>query len=200
MRIGKREEPAVTVFDDHEVIVPPNTLRKAWADAASDNGDPVARAEQALAALSSHFADWMDGECARLDAARRDARSKGWHKDTRETLFRAAHDIKGEAQTFGFPLAAAAADSLCRLIEGIPPAGTIPIVLIEQHVDAIKAIVREHARPDAETMANELTERLCAATDDCLSRSNGESAAGGADAMGRADIASPPTAPRAAGK
>ncbi len=35
----------------------------------------------------------------------------------REALFRAAHDIKGQAATLGFPLAAAVADSLCRLIE-----------------------------------------------------------------------------------
>ena len=39
---------------------------------------------------------------------------------TRDELFHAAHDIKGEAATFGYPLVAPAADSLCRLLEHTP--------------------------------------------------------------------------------
>src|SRR5262245_32268163 len=36
---------------------------------------------------------------------------------SKDALFHAAHDIKGEAATFGFPAVASAAQSLCRLIE-----------------------------------------------------------------------------------
>ena len=39
--------------------------------------------------------------------------------DTRAALFRAAHDIKGEAATFGYPIAGRIAGSLCRLIDEI---------------------------------------------------------------------------------
>lgn len=44
----------------------------------------------------------------------------GLNGENREELFRAAHDIKGGAATFGFPTAAAAAESLCRIIEHAP--------------------------------------------------------------------------------
>ena len=82
--------------------------------------DPVARAEKALAALSREFGSWMESECERLDKARQRVNTSGFTKANKEALFHAAHDIKGEAATFGFPLVAAAADSLCRLIEYTP--------------------------------------------------------------------------------
>ena len=91
----------------------------------------------------------MVSECERLDTARHQVKAIGFNKDTRDALFHAAHDIKGEAATFGYPDVAASADSLCRLIEHTPDATRIPIALVDQHVDAIRAIIRESA--DART-------------------------------------------------
>ncbi len=185
MSEGKAEDPAVTAYHDHEVITPPNKLRKAWVQATADDQDPVARAEQALADISTEFSSWMESECARLDAARHALRSKGFDAKTSQALFHAAHDIKGQAETFGFPLAAAAADSLCRLIELTPDARRLPLVLIDQHVDAVRAIVREHDLPHAETMAADLTAELRQATEEFLRSVTAE----------EPDMSSPPTAP-----
>jgi HPt (histidine-containing phosphotransfer) domain-containing protein len=91
---------------------------------------------------------------------------------TRDSLFRCAHDIKGEAATFGFPLVAPPADSLCRLIEHTPDMTLIPLGLIDQHVDAIRAIVRENARPDNAEVARALTQRLREVTDEFLQHEN----------------------------
>jgi hypothetical protein len=55
MASRKKDEPVVTTHADHDVIVPPNRLRKALRRHAADAIDPVARAEQALAALSVEF-------------------------------------------------------------------------------------------------------------------------------------------------
>ena len=85
--------------------------------------------------------------------ARQDVKSKGFSKATRDALFHAAHDIKGEAATFGYPFVAASADSLCRLIEHTPDMNRIPIALVDQHVDAVRAIIRENARPDVAQIA-----------------------------------------------
>ena len=68
--------------------------------------DPVARAEQALAQLSGEFAGWMHSECERLEAARQNIKRDGFNKKSHDELFRAAHDIKGEAATFGYPAVA----------------------------------------------------------------------------------------------
>ncbi|MEZ5787269.1 MAG: Hpt domain-containing protein [Xanthobacteraceae bacterium] len=190
MASAHKDEAVVTTHSDHDVIVPPNRLRKALSERSADTADPVARAEQALAALSKEFSGWMDSECARLDAARRTIRKQGMSRRTREALFHAAHDIKGEAETLGFPLAAAAAASLCHLLEESPEELRIPPVLIDQHVDAVKAIVREHARPDAEQIAARLTAGLREVTADFLLRVNGSGD----------DVGSPPTLPGSASR
>jgi HPt (histidine-containing phosphotransfer) domain-containing protein len=168
----KDETSSVATYADHEVITPPNALRQALAPAAAGDDDPVARAEAALAELSADFGVWMHAECERLEAARQDVKRLGFTKKTQDELFRAAHDIKGEAATFGFPAVAAAADSLCRLIEHTPDARRIPLAVVDQHVDAVRAIVREHARSDLADIAGALTRRLREVTDEFLRAEN----------------------------
>ncbi len=165
---------AVATYGDHEVIMPENKLRKAVSVSPYTPGedDPVARAEMALAALSSEFGSWMEQECDRLDRARQAVNKGGFTKSTKEALFHAAHDIKGEAATLGFPLVASAADSLCRLIEYTPDQTRIPFKLVDQHVDAVRAIYREYSRSDAEELAALLTGRLREVTDEYLIAEN----------------------------
>jgi HPt (histidine-containing phosphotransfer) domain-containing protein len=174
-----RSKDKATVVDhgDHEVIVPENTLRAALAqgshdDDRDDGDDAIARAERALAALSPEFGSWMDSECERLDGARSDILRGGFTDANKEALFRAAHDIKGHAATFGYPTVASAAESLCRLIEHAPNPDRIPPALIEQHVDAVRAIYREYGHSDAQTLAGTLTKRLREVADDFLIKEN----------------------------
>lgn len=174
MAQAKPAKPSIATYADHEVITPPNQLRGAVSSVRTRNpaDDPVARAEQALAELSGEFSGWMNEECERLHAARGDAKAKGFNKSTHAVLFRAAHDIKGEAATFGFPWVAALADSLCRLIEHTPDMTRIPLTLVDQHVDAIRAIVRESGRPDIATVADKLIKKLREVTEDFLAQEN----------------------------
>jgi len=172
--MSSKDTPAVTTYADYEVITPPNKLRQAVlpADPSAPEDDPVARAEQALAQLTPEFSGWMETDVTRLDKARTLMKAHGINKQTLEELFHAAHDIKGEAATFGFPAVAGAADSLCRLVEHSPDANRIPISLIDQHVDAVRAIVREYARSDATEIAGVLTKRLREVTDEFLVHEN----------------------------
>jgi HPt (histidine-containing phosphotransfer) domain-containing protein len=170
----QKNTAAITTYGDHEVIKPENRLRKAVSDAPAGPGDddPVARAERALADLSGEFGSWMDEECERLDKARHKVIAGGFTKSNKDGIFHAAHDIKGEAATFGYPAVAAAADSLCRLIEYTPDATRIPPLLIDQHVDAVRAIYREYSRSDAKDLARMLTHRLREVTDEFLLHEN----------------------------
>jgi HPt (histidine-containing phosphotransfer) domain-containing protein len=170
----KKHSTAVVTYGDHEVIKPENKLRKVVSSRPLQPGedDPVARAEKALADLSTEFSSWMDAECERLDQARRSIAAGGFTPENRDAIFRAAHDIKGEAATFGYPLVALAADSLCRLIEHTPDVTRIPIQLVDQHVNAVRAIHREYSRSDARDLAATLTERLRAVTDEFLVHEN----------------------------
>jgi chemotaxis protein histidine kinase CheA len=169
----KDNTPSVATFADHEVITPPNNLRKAIMHVtAGDDDDPVARAEAALAQLSSEFGDWMRAECERLEETRQEVKRSGFDKNTHAALFRAAHDIRGEAATFGFPAVGEVADSLCRLLEHTPEMTRIPLNLVDQHVDAVRAIMREHTRFDLAAVAGALIRRLREVTDEFLRAEN----------------------------
>ena len=167
-----RKPPAeikVDTFADHQVISQPNPLRKMVRYAEEKEfDDPVARAEQALASLSGEFNDWMRIECDRLSNAHAAIVRDGLNGENREELFRAAHDIKGGAATFGFPTAAAAAESLCRIIEHAPDLAQVPGELIKHHVNAIQAIYREQSKINAVGMADELSKKLRGVADEYL--------------------------------
>jgi hypothetical protein len=176
----KKNSPPITVKRgaDHVVIEPRNLL-KAKAAVMLDgqaNIDEVAirRAEQALKALSVNFNGWMEEAVRVLGDARQAIRDNGPLDGRAMALHRASHDIRGQATTFGFPLAARVGANLCRLLEECPPAilhGGPLATLVDQHVDAIRAIVREGVskarETTGETLANELeaiAERLLSKT------------------------------------
>jgi hypothetical protein len=171
-----KEKPGsieVKSFTDHHVITQPNPLRKVLRRVPeSDLDDPVARAEKALAGLSGEFKNWMAIEADRLSAAHAAMLMDGFNDVTREELFRAAHDIKGDAATFGYPSAGAAAESLCRIIEHAPELDKVPSDLIAHHINAIQAIVRERTKLDTTAMAGELSRQLRGVADVFLTHAN----------------------------
>ncbi len=163
----------VKSFADHHVITQPNPLRKVLLRVPeSDLDDPVGRAEKALAGLSGEFKNWMTIEADRLSAAHAAIRRNGFTDDTSEELFRAAHDIKGDAATFGFPSAGAAAESLCRIIEHAPDLDKVPADLIAHHINAIQAIVRERTKLDTAATAGVLSRSLRGIADEFLTHAN----------------------------
>ena len=173
--MAKDKSPTLRIatFADHKVITQPNPLRKVLRRVLDkDLDDPIARAEKALAGLSGEFKNWMAIEADRLTAAHAEILKDGFTDSTREELFRAAHDIKGDAATFGFPSAGAAAESLCRIIEHAPSLDEVPPDLITHHINAIQAIVRERTKLDTVSMASELSRQLRGVADEYLAHAN----------------------------
>jgi len=163
----------VESFGTHHVITQPNPLRKVLLRVPeSDLDDPVGRAEKALAGLSGEFQSWMTVEADRLSAAHASVKRDGFNDRTREELFRAAHDIKGDAATFGYPAAAAAAESLCRIIEHAPDLDAVPADLIAHHINAVQAIVRGRSKLDTVLVAGVLSRQLRGITDEFLTHAN----------------------------
>ncbi|QQN62358.1 Hpt domain-containing protein [Bradyrhizobium diazoefficiens] len=163
----------VKAFATHQLITQPNPLRKVLRRVEEkDMDDPIARAEQALAGLASEFRDWMTTEVNRLSAAYVAIRNEGFTKERRDELFHAAHDIKGDAATFGFPAAAGVAESLCRLVEHAPDLEKVPAELFTHHINAILAIVLENTKLDSISVSAELSRRLRKVADDYLADVN----------------------------
>ena len=163
----------VKAFATHQIITQPNPLRKVLRRVEEkDMDDPIARAEQALAGLSSEFKNWMTTEVNRLSSAYVAIRNDGFTKERRDELFHAAHDIKGDAATFGFPAAAGVAESLCRVIEHAPDLERVPAELYTHHINAILAIVQENTKLDSISVSAELSRRLRKVADDYLADVN----------------------------
>jgi len=165
--------PDIKAYPDHHVISQPNPLRHVVQYVEGDEpDDPVARAERALADLSGEFEAWMTVECNRLAAAYSAMLKNGFTTAAQEELFRAAHDIKGDAAIFGYAAAGAAAESLCRIIEHAPDMTRVPADLLAHHVQAIQAIVREQTTIDRIGVAETLSARLRSIADEYLTAVN----------------------------
>jgi hypothetical protein len=167
-----------TKFADHTVIVPPNRLKSAVTrsgDSMEIAADPIVRAETALKQIKKEFTGWMNTECEAIEAVRGMIHTEGATEILIERLFNTAHDIMGHADVFGFPLARKIAESLCRLVSEAPEATQIPFVLIDSHVDAVRAVVREGVHDADNRTGNEIYERLSKLTNAYLTktRANG---------------------------
>lgn len=115
----------------------------------------IERAEAALRGLSVNFQEWMTTEVEKLEQARVHARLDAYSSATLESLYNVAHDVKGVGTTYQYPLITAAAAQLCRLLEsseGRAAARQAP-ALIDGHVDAIRAILRNDVRTADDTVA-----------------------------------------------
>ncbi len=159
----KDHNPPEHRFDDHSVIVPRHALRgvvRHTREPGTFAMDVVARAEAALSELKSEFGGWMNAECERADKARLAIRAEGLNSANMDRLYHSAHDIKGTAETLGFPLATRIAVSLCRLLRHSPDISKIPVTLIDHQVDAIRAIVREQMQGTENPHAAEIAEQL----------------------------------------
>jgi chemotaxis protein histidine kinase CheA len=155
-------------FGDTRVIHVSSTLRAKAAVRSADGGGvdemSVAAAESAMKDLSGDFANWMGDEVNRLAAAFDDFRSKSPVDRDVTILFRAAHDLRGQAGAFGYPLAAEIAGSLSKLLDKIEP-DYLPLQLIAHHVDAVKAVYRSNIRDYANPVATQIIHNLRKAID-----------------------------------
>ncbi|HEV2562365.1 MAG TPA: Hpt domain-containing protein [Rhizomicrobium sp.] len=151
-----------------EIFMPPNMLKaKVGGTIAGLDMAAIGRAEAALENLKTEFSEWIETDAARL-AEYRNAYAVKKNADTRGNLYRAAHDLKGQALTFEYPLVARVASSLCKLLDA--PDRNVPLTLIDAHVDAIRVIVRDKMKATGDKMALVLAKELEARVDEFLAR------------------------------
>lgn len=162
------------VFDDHVVLRPPNRLKERATLPVDPNAkeiDVVRRAEHALDLLANEFDDWMAAEVAALEQAR-EAAAHSREVMTMSGVYRVAHDIRGQAATFGYPLVGEIAEGLCELFERLgdrPP----PQKILDPHVEAIRAMVREGVRERDHPIGAALAKRLREMRDEVAPRIDG---------------------------
>lgn len=152
-----------------QVIRPPNTLRlKVGGTFGGIDASAIAKAEEALKAMSSQFGEWLQDEIVKLDKAQADIREQGYNAQTAEALYFRAHDLKGLGATYQYPLVTRLAASLCRMMDDPAKRVAAPLVLIDAHIDAIKAVVRDQIQTDEHPTGRILAETLEAGVADHL--------------------------------
>ena len=142
------------------VIQPPSLRLKVGGRFGAIDPSAIAKAEAALKSLSGNFAQWLSEEVIKLDAARQLVRDDGVTAETMETLYLRAHDLKGLGTTYEFPLITRIGASLCRLIDDKDKRLTVSLPLVDAHIDAIKAAVRDSIKTDDHPVGRILIEEL----------------------------------------
>ena len=152
-----------------QVIRLPNTLRlKVGGVFGGIDAGAIAKAEQALQAMSSQFGQWLQDELVKLDQAQAEIRSAGYNAATAEALYFRAHDLKGLGSTYQYPLVTRLAGSLCKMMDDPARRMAAPMVLLDAHIDAIKAVVRDGIQTDDHPVGKVLAETLEARVADHL--------------------------------
>lgn len=144
-----------------QFIRPPNTLKaKVGGSFGGISADAVAKAEEALASMAAQFGQWLQDEIDKLEAAQGAIRDHGHTPETLENLYFRAHDLKGLGATYQYPLVTRLAASLCRLIDDADKRMTAPPRLLDAHIDAIRAVVRDQIQTDEHPVGLTLAETL----------------------------------------
>lgn len=145
-----------------EIIKPPNTLRVKLGGGSGSvtiDMDAIQRAERAIDNLKVEFTGWLAQDIANLTNGLAEYSKNRSHQNA-DALFRAAHDLKGQATTFEYPLVARIAASLAKLMQGLRSLEATPLPLVEAHVNAIHAIHRDKIKDTSNLVALTLTEEL----------------------------------------
>jgi len=143
-----------------ELFMPPNILKaKVGGNFAGIDVAAMRRAEAALETLKANFTDYVGADVRHLEDSRDRFVAQ---RDTcgLEAVYRASHDIRGQAASFGYPLVARVAASLCHLIEAAKRPGDLPLALLEAHVTTIRVIFRDRIKAGANLVAEELSREL----------------------------------------
>lgn len=144
-----------------QTIQVPNTLRlKVGGRFGALDPAAIAKAEAALKNLSGNFEQWLQDEIVKLEAARQAVRAEGPNVANMESLYLRTHDLKGLGTTYGFPLITRIAASLCVLTDDEAKRLEAPMSLIDAHIDAIKAAVRDDIKTDDHPVGRALIQEL----------------------------------------
>lgn len=102
--------------------------------------DALARAEAALAALGKDYLTWAESDLAALRLA---IQGRDWN-----ALHRIAHNAKGQAATFGYPLISDLGGRLCALTQAHRHPGPAQWSQAEELVDCVGQVVAHRLSGD----------------------------------------------------
>jgi chemotaxis protein histidine kinase CheA len=145
-----------------ETIPVSNTLRAKIA--VTTTGSPDALFQAADNAIVDQARGYLDRARAEVEEAGAVLRAAIADPDGRaaalDSLYRIAHDMKGQAATFGYPLATDVAALLCKVLAGRPRLDAAALKIAETHVNGLSVVLRTGLSGDGGATGVELLARL----------------------------------------
>lgn len=147
--------------NDYQVVHPPNLLKAKLGGEIAYDAAVVARAEAALEELKGEYEVCVRGDLAALVAGLEAARAEPSEAGAQlEAMRRRAHDVKGQAGTFGYSLVTDIAGSLESLLRRVDRSDRRHLDLIHTHLQAMTVVVREGIEGEGGVTGRELHQRL----------------------------------------
>ena len=125
--------------------------------------DEYNKAMAVLDDLAKEYVVWVQQDLEKLENAYSQACAvSGDERDkvVRETLFRVAHDMKGQGATFGYDLVTEIGNHLCRYIERQASFDAPQMEAVEIHVKALRQIIDKKLIADGGKEGQELKEKV----------------------------------------
>lgn len=151
----KRDYPKPGV----EVIQPPSLAGKVPRYGGRDPADVARNMQKVIAEVSAEFASGIPGELDILDALLKEFRSDR-SAEALDKIFRRIHNLRGQGATMGFPLITRIGTSYCKYIVERDTAKPVNADLIEQHLQALRVVLRERKAGHGDELASQVAAAL----------------------------------------
>lgn len=129
-------------------IDPPPRARLAEFAGAEFDESLVSRADRAVAAVLARYPTLLSDEVTKLVAAWASA-PEALTSESVAPVFAVAHELAGYGETFGYPLVTILARSLCRLLKMGDLNRDRMAAVVDAHISALNAVVRNRLQGDA---------------------------------------------------
>ena len=132
-------------------IQPPDFLKKKIVKGQGmDAAVLEQRASDALAALQEEYVGQARDDLKQIEALLDQARDASAEERAAlmATIHRVAHDLRGQAGTFGYDLVTIIGTSLCNYIDDADEVQAAQFKAVEIHVDAMKAVIAGQIQGD----------------------------------------------------
>ena len=126
----------------------------------------LAAADNKISGASLGFTDWATTDIAEALTAVEKLAGDGEVEESKNLIFRVAHDMKGQGTTFGFPLATRIAGLLCDFLRSTEiPLSADMVSVIRAHLATLNLILKQNIKGDGDTAAQQLVEKLILAAE-----------------------------------
>ncbi|HEX6980531.1 MAG TPA: response regulator [Alphaproteobacteria bacterium] len=149
-----------------EIIEPASLLGTQVTGSGGIDPAAITRAESTVAALKGEFEAAAQRQLNTLIDAFARLGPGAATDENLKTVYRIAHEIKGQGGTFGYTLLSRLADILCRYIRTVENVDTRAIAIMQAMVDAITTVISQRLEGDGGEVGREILRGLHQLTGD----------------------------------